>query len=145
MKSSSKDCHNLQAGKRAISLSESDEGEKEKDTYEKRQRLWDKLPEKLQKQLLEQRDKQLRKEGIDPLTGLPKGVTQDEFDDGSRATRLPLPTPGVDKKPDSGVDKDLTRCSDSLTSTSMSLSPNAKQASSRLSAEVQHRFASHQC
>ena len=33
MKSSSKDCHNLQAGKRAISLSESDEGEKEKDNY----------------------------------------------------------------------------------------------------------------
>ena len=55
-------------------------------------------------------------------------MTQDEFDEMNQATRLPLPTPGVDKKLDSGVDEDLTSCSESPTSSSMSLSPNAKQA-----------------
>ena len=51
-------------------------------------------------------------------------MTQDKLDEMNRATRLPLPTPGVDKKLDSGVDEDLTSCSES--------------ASSRLSAVVQH-------
>ena len=65
-------------------------------TYEERQRWWDEWPEKLQKLHLEQVDKRLRKERIDPLTGLPEGRTQDEFDEmnrATRATRLPLPTP----------------------------------------------------
>ena len=95
MSSSSKNLHN-QTGKKEISLSGRDEGEKEKDTPEKkRQRLWGELPEKLKEQLLERVNKQLGKEIIDPLTGLPEGMTQDEFDKMSRAMRLPLPMPGV--------------------------------------------------
>ena len=65
-------------------------------------------------------------------------MTQDELDEMNRATRLPLPTPGVDKKLDSGVDKGLTSCSESPTSSSMSSSPNGKQESSLLSAEFPH-------
>ena len=79
----------IEAGKKEISLSSRDKGEKEKDTAEKkRQCLWGELPEKLQEQLLERVNKQLRKERIDPLTGLPEGMTQDKL-------RLPVPTPGV--------------------------------------------------
>ena len=44
---------------------------------------------------MERVNKQLGKEIIDPLTGLPEGMTQDEFDKMSRAMRLPLPMPGV--------------------------------------------------
>ena len=81
----------IEAGKKEISLSSRDKGEKEKDTAEKkRQCLWGELPEKLQEQLLERVNKQLRKERIDPLTGLPEGMTQDEFDEMNRATRLKL-------------------------------------------------------
>ena len=68
---SSKNWHKLRAEKRTISLSDSDEGEKEKDTYENRQRLWYKSPEKVQKRMLD----------------------WDEFHEMNRATRLPLPTP----------------------------------------------------
>ena len=39
----------------AISLSDSDEDEKEKDTYENRQRLLHKVPEKVQKRMLERK------------------------------------------------------------------------------------------
>ena len=56
-------------------------------TYEERQQWWDKLPEKLQKLHLKLWDKRLRQERIDPLTGLPKGMTQEKFDEMNRATR----------------------------------------------------------
>ena len=59
-------------------------------TYEERQAFWNKLPEKLQKQHLEQFSKKLRREGIDPREGLPEGMTQKEFDEMNRATRLKL-------------------------------------------------------
>ena len=71
MNRSSKNWHKLQAGKKEISLSDSDEGEKEKDTYENRQRLWYESLEKVQKRMLD----------------------SDEFHEMNRATRLPLPTP----------------------------------------------------
>ena len=53
MNRSSKNWHKLQAGKKEISLSDSDEGEKEKDTYENRQRLWYESLEKVQKRMLD--------------------------------------------------------------------------------------------
>ena len=59
-------------------------------TYEERQQWWDKWPEKLQKLHLKLWDKRLRQERIDPLTGLPKGMTQEKFDEMNRATRLKL-------------------------------------------------------
>ena len=43
------------------------------------------LPDSLKMQILEQ---QLRKEGIDTLTGLPVGITQEEFDENNRQFRM---------------------------------------------------------
>jgi len=43
------------------------------------------LPDSLKMQILEQ---QLRKEGIDTLTGLPVGITQEEFDEKNRQFRM---------------------------------------------------------
>ena len=46
------------------------------------------LPESIKKRLLEQQNQQLRKEGIDPLTGLRVGMTQEEFDENNRQFRM---------------------------------------------------------
>ena len=62
--------------------------EENEDTYEKRMRFWNTLPEKLKKKILEQKARQLMKEGINPLTGLPVGMTQEEFDERNRQFRI---------------------------------------------------------
>ena len=45
------------------------------------------LPERLKKQI-KKMEQQLRKEGIDTLTGLPVGTTQEEFDEKNRQFRM---------------------------------------------------------
>ena len=45
------------------------------------------LPERLKKQI-KKMEQQLRKEGIDPLTGLRVGMTQEEFDEKNRQFRM---------------------------------------------------------
>ena len=66
--------------------------ERVKDTYENRMQLvlvsTQMLPEKCKKQILQQKNQQLRKEGIDTLTGLRVGMTQGEFDEMNRQFRI---------------------------------------------------------
>lgn len=45
------------------------------------------LPERLKKQI-KKMEQQLRKEGIDTLTGLPVGMAQEEFDEKNRQFRM---------------------------------------------------------